>query len=162
MAIMTDRQFETAEARGRKVLDDHEGHAGVGRQGMQERAGGLDAAGGGADRDDGKGQVLPGGAGIAGGGLYRAACGLAASTTRRGRTFFPLRHEVSALRRATTLCAETRSRPRCLNPMSSPRIVVAGASAGGVVALQALASQLGPDFPAPLLVVQVSDREQWV
>ena len=38
--------------------------------------------------------------------------------------------------------------------MSSPRIVVAGASAGGVVALQALASQLGPDFPAPLLVVQ--------
>ncbi len=38
--------------------------------------------------------------------------------------------------------------------MASQRIIVVGASAGGVRALPALASQLSPDFPAPVLVVQ--------
>jgi hypothetical protein len=36
---------------------------------------------------------------------------------------------------------------------ASDRIVVVGASAGGVRALPALAAQLEADFPAPLLVV---------
>jgi two-component system chemotaxis response regulator CheB len=38
--------------------------------------------------------------------------------------------------------------------MTHERLVVVGASAGGVRALQALASQLAPDFPAPILAVQ--------
>jgi len=38
--------------------------------------------------------------------------------------------------------------------MASGRIVVVGASAGGVRALQFLASRLPPDFPAPILAVQ--------
>ena len=38
--------------------------------------------------------------------------------------------------------------------MTLRRIVVAGASAGGVRALQELAAQLGPGFPAPVLAVQ--------
>ena len=38
--------------------------------------------------------------------------------------------------------------------MTNRKIVVAGASAGGVRALQELAAQLGPDFPAPVLAVQ--------
>jgi two-component system chemotaxis response regulator CheB len=37
--------------------------------------------------------------------------------------------------------------------MSRSRIVVIGASAGGIEALQHLASQLHPDFPAPICVV---------
>jgi two-component system chemotaxis response regulator CheB len=38
--------------------------------------------------------------------------------------------------------------------MASERIVVIGASAGGVRALQKLTSGLAADFPAPILVVQ--------
>jgi two-component system chemotaxis response regulator CheB len=38
--------------------------------------------------------------------------------------------------------------------MAGERIVLVGASAGGVKALQKLAAQLGPDFPAPVLAVQ--------
>src|SRR2546423_6580894 len=38
--------------------------------------------------------------------------------------------------------------------MSSGRVVVMGSSAGGVRALQALAPQRPPAFPAPILVVQ--------
>ena len=38
--------------------------------------------------------------------------------------------------------------------MANDRIVVVGSSSGGVRALQVLAAQLGPDFPAPILVVQ--------
>lgn len=43
------------------------------------------------------------------------------------------------------------------------RIVVVGASAGGIPALQTIVSQLPPDFPAPILVVvHISDSHQSV
>jgi two-component system chemotaxis response regulator CheB len=49
---------------------------------------------------------------------------------------------------------EPRHPPRVTPAMPAERIVVIGASAGGVKALRALARELPAPFPAPLLVVQ--------
>jgi two-component system chemotaxis response regulator CheB len=46
------------------------------------------------------------------------------------------------------------ARRNVTRPMGSGRIVVIGASSGGVKALQKLAAGLAPGFPAPVLVVQ--------